>query len=555
MTVDEDVWWKNISVYQIWPASFKDSNGDGIGDIPGIISTLDYVKSLGVDVIWLSPMYESPQEDMGYDISDYQKIHGAYGTMENMNDLILQVHKRGMKLILDLVINHTSVEHKWFQESRSSKTSPKRDWYIWKPPKYDANGNRLPPNNWASVFSGSAWEYDELTDEYYLHIFAKGQPDLNWENATTRQAIYDEAIIFWLEKGIDGFRIDTAAMYSKDQTFDNVPIVNPNCQWQPCISMYQNGPRIHEFHKEMYQKTFSKYDAFTVGEIGSASVEESLKYVSLKANELNMMFLFDMLGIGIGRPPISKDLVRFKNVIKKNFLLMDEGDGWSTFYLENHDQPRSISVFGDDSSKYREKSGKLLTLLQTTLSGTLFLYQGQEIGMTNIPKDWPIECYLDIESNNYYKENGVKSLGHINQLARDNGRTPVQWNGSKNAGFTTGEPWMRINDNYPYLNIQAQESDPESLLAFWKRCLKMRKMHKSFFIHGKLNIIDENNEDVLYYSKDSGDGCAYVALNFSRSRQRFVNHLSSNLQLLVSNLSFSDSQWLEPFEGRVYLCE
>lgn len=553
MTVDVDVWWKNVSVYQIWPASFKDSNGDGIGDIPGITSTLDYVKNLGVDVIWLSPMYESPQEDMGYDISDYQKIHAAYGTMDDMNDLILQVHKRGMKLILDLVINHTSVEHKWFQESRSSKSNPKRDWYIWKPPRYDVNGNRLPPNNWASVFSGSAWEYDRLTDEYYLHIFAKGQPDLNWENATTRQAIYDEAITFWLEKGIDGFRIDTAAMYSKVQSFDDVPIVNPNCQWQPCNGMYQNGPRIHEFHKEMNEKTFSKYDVFTVGEIGSASVEESLKYVSQKANELNMMFLFDMLGIGIGRLPISKDLVRFKKVIEKNFLLMDEEDGWSTFYLENHDQPRSISVFGDDSPKYRERSGKLLALLQTTLSGTLFLYQGQEIGMTNIPKDWPIECYLDIESKNYYKENGMNSLGHINQLARDNGRTPVQWNGSKNAGFTTGEPWMRINDNFPYVNVQAQESDPESLLVFWKRCLEMRKSHKVFFIHGKLSIIDERNGDVFYYSKESGDSFAYVALNFSRSRQKFVNHLSTNLQFLVSNVPCSDSKWLEPFEGRVYL--
>ena len=358
-------------MYQIWPASYKDSNGDGVGDIPGIISTLDYIKDLGVDVIWLSPMYESPQDDMGYDISDYEKVYSKYGTLEDLDNLIEQTHKRGMKLILDLVINHTSSEHAWFKESRSSKTNPKRDWYIWKPPVFDKDGNRHPPNNWGSYFSGSTWTYDELTGEYYLHLFASSQPDLNWENVDTRDAIYKSAVEFWLKRGVDGFRIDTAGMYSKVLSFENAPITFPELEFQPCKMFHQHGPRIHEFHKELYDKIISKYDVMTVGEVGHSTREQSLKYVSEEEKEMNMMFLFDV--VEVGTDPSDRfrckdfNLVEFKKAIQSQGEFIEGTDAWSTVFIENHDQPRSISRFGNDSPEFRVQSGKALALLQACL--------------------------------------------------------------------------------------------------------------------------------------------------------------------------------------------
>lgn len=561
------IWWKDATVYQIWPASYKDSNGDGIGDIPGIISTLDYVKSLGTDVIWLSPMYDSPQDDMGYDISNYESVYPKYGTLEDMDKLIEGAHERGMKLILDLVINHTSSEHDWFKQSRSSKTDPKRDWYIWKPARYDAEGNRHPPNNWVSHFSGSAWAYDEATDEYYLHLFAESQPDLNWENEETRKAIYKSALSFWFEKGIDGFRIDTAGMYSKVQSFPDAPIVFPDSEWQPCHKYFQNGPRIHEFHKEMFSSVTSKYDAMTVGEVGHSPREESLKYVSAKEKEMNMMFLFDVVEVGSNTADRfiyeGYKLTDFKKAVENQSSFIEGTDAWSTVFYENHDQPRSITRFGNDSNKYRVKSGKLLALLQSTLSGTLYIYQGQEIGMTNLPRTWSIDEYLDINTINYYKEYKAKYgdnkekmdklMDSINLLARDHARSPVQWDDTENAGFSTGKPWTRVNDNYKEINVASQVNDPNSLFSFWKQSLNVRKEYKDLLIYGSFKILDKENQKIFTYVKETAGQKAYVVLNFTSESLKFENLDGGKLELLHSNVNVEDESTLSPYEGRLYL--
>ncbi|KAM9918125.1 hypothetical protein OXX59_008873 [Metschnikowia pulcherrima] len=558
------IWWKDASVYQIWPASYKDSNGDGVGDIPGIISTLDYVKNLGVDVIWLSPMFDSPQDDMGYDISDYESVYPKYGTMEDMDILIKEVHARGMRLILDLVINHTSSAHKWFEESRSSKTNPKRDWYVWKPARYDEQGNRQPPNNWITYFSESAWEYDEKTDEYYLHLFARTQPDLNWESEECRNAIYKSALSFWFEKGVDGFRIDTAGMYSKVQTFEDAPIVFPDQKWQPSQKFHQSGPRIHEFHKEMFAKVTSKYDAMTVGEVGHCEREDALKYVSAKEKEMNMMFLFDF--VELGSDPKDRfryngyKLIDLKKAVTTMSSFIDGTDAWSTCFFENHDQPRAITRFGNDSPEFRFKSGKMLATLLASLTGTLFIYQGQEIGMTNVPSTWDISEYLDINTINYYRqykdlhgEEGLKELlKNINLLARDNARTPVQWDDSENGGFSTGKPWMRVNDNYKEVNAASQVNDPESLYSFYKKALHVRKEYKDALIYGKLEILDADNEQVFsFYKKYEGE-TAYVVLNFTKETLDF-KPVAGNLELVLSNEKDPKDGVLSAYESRVYI--
>lgn len=559
-------WWKEASIYQIWPASYKDSNGDGFGDLAGITLTLDYLKDLGVDIVWLSPMYKSPQDDMGYDISDYEAVDPMYGTNEDMDNLIEEIHSRGMRIILDLVINHTSAEHQWFKESRSSKSNPKRDWYIWKPAKYDTDGKRHPPNNWACAFSGSAWKYDETTDEYYLHLFAESQPDLNWENPETREAIYDSALRFWLDKGVDGFRIDVAGLYSKDQSFKDAPVLIPDLEWQASWDIALSGPRIHEFHKEMFQKVTSKYDVMTVGEVGHSSQENALKYVSAKEKEMNMMFLFDV--VLLGSDPQDQfnfegfTLSEFKNVVRKMSSFAEGTDAWSTVFIENHDKPRSITRFGNDSPQWRFKSGKMLATLLASLSGTLFIYQGQEIGMTNMPRSWEIEEYLDINTINYWKaiqersgsaKNLKKVMDGINLLARDHARTPVQWNDSKNAGFSEGTPWTRVNDNYKDVNVASQVHDDNSLLNYWKKALKVRKAHKDVLIYGDLDILDMENEKVFTYVKKDGKQKAYVVLNFSDESQPFEQLVGGNLELVLCNENSASETELSPYEARVYI--
>lgn len=379
MAIKQRPWWKDGVVYQIYPASFKDSNGDGIGDIPGITQSLDYLKSLGIDIVWICPMYDSPQIDMGYDISDYENVYPPYGTLSDMEELIHECHKRGMRIILDLVINHTSDQHKWFKESRSSKDNPKRDWYIWRPAKYDEQGNPKPPNNWRSNFGGSVWEWDENTQEYYLHLFCPEQPDLNWENEETRKAIYASAMTFWLDKGVDGFRVDTVNMYSKDTAYPNAPITDHGAEWQEAGKVYCNGPRMHEFLAEM-NAILCKYDAMTVGECPhTPDPKRVLQYVSAKEKQLNMVFQFDVVDVGMGSvfkyqtTPFAFKLDDIKAAIGRTQGIITGTDAWTTVFMENHDQARSISRFGNDSPQWRVRSGKMLALMLSALSGTLYV--------------------------------------------------------------------------------------------------------------------------------------------------------------------------------------
>ncbi|KAN0065909.1 hypothetical protein ACQY0O_001042 [Thecaphora frezii] len=572
-------WFRDAIVYQIWPPSYKDLNDDGLGDLAGIIASLDYIKSLGINTLWISPMYDSPMVDMGYDIRDYQAIYPPFGTMDDMDALIQGCHQRGIKILLDLVINHTSDQHAWFQESRKSKDSPKRDWYIWRPAKYDEQGNRHPPNNWRSNFSTSAWTWDEATQEYYLHLFCPEQPDLNWSNEECRKTIYQTAMVYWLEKGVNGFRVDTVNMYSKPMDFPDAPIVEPGADTQPAGAIYCNGPMIHTYLKEMGE-ILERYDAMTVGETPfTPDVAEVLRYVSAASNELSEVFQFSL--VDLGRDPVdifrTKEyyLVDFKEIIDKWQRFTDDNDAWTTVFCENHDQARSISRYASDKPEHITDSGKLLALLNTTLSGTLYIYQGQEIGMTNVPSEWPIEEYLDINSINYYR--GVEqktggdakaleaALAGINKYARDNGRTPVQWSGEENGGFSktpSTKPWMRTNNNYKRINVAAQQKDKGSVLSFYKRAIETRKRYGSLLGHGRFELVDKEDAKLFKYVKRSADGeqRAFVVLNFSGSEQRYAvpEELSAGAKVVLDTKGEGEGEGakqgvLAAYQGRLYV--
>ncbi|KAJ5580288.1 maltase [Penicillium hispanicum] len=569
-------WWKNATIYQIYPASYKDSNGDGIGDLPGIIDKLDYIQSLGVDAIWVCPVYDSPQYDMGYDVANYEDVYAPYGTVADVETLIAGCHERGLRVLFDLVVNHTSHQHAWFQESRSCKSNPKRDWYIWRAARYDADGTRRPPNNWRSFFGGSAWEWDEPTQEYYLHLFAAQQPDLNWENASTRAAIHESAMEFWLRKGIDGFRVDTVNMYSKDQSFRDAPIIDPANEWQPATSLFCNGPRIHEFLHAMGQ-ILRKYDAMTVGELpNTPQVANVLKYVSAQEQQLSMVFQFDIVEIGSGRDlrfdttPRNWTLSDLRASVKRTQKLMDgTTDGWSTAFLENHDQARAISRWGSDASPDQwALSGKMLAMLVASLSGTLYLYQGQEIGMVNAPTEWDIREYKDVESINYYAfvkersgndpvalEAAKRALQH---LARDHSRLPMQWDDTPHGGFTSGtaKPWMRVHDNYATLNVERQTRDEHSVLSFWRQLLRVRSANPTVFAQGIFADTDASNEAVFVFEKSSDAQKLVVGLNFTAEKQsvNLAGQLgTSSRKTLVKNYENEPLDALQPYEGRVYL--
>ncbi|KAJ9132590.1 Alpha amylase [Pleurostoma richardsiae] len=394
-------WWKEAIVYQIYPASFFDSDGDGVGDIPGIISKLDYLQGLGVNVLWLSPIYKSPQVDMGYDVSDYRDIHTPYGTLSDVDHLIAELHNRRMKLLMDLVVNHTSDQHAWFKQSRSSKTDPKRDWYIWRSPRRDESGQRLPPNNWSSIFGGSAWQYDAVTDSYYLHLFAAEQPDLNFENPAVREAVHSD-MRFWLDRGIDGFRMDSVNLLSKAPGLPDASVSCVGAPYQPAFKHFVNGPRIHEWLGEMNDKVLSNYDLMTVGELPmTPDPKDVLKFVASGRKELNMVFQTDLVDLGFGHEgkffPYHWKLPELKRIVNKWQTLLAAQDGWNAVFLENHDNGRSVSRFASDAPRYRLVSAKMLAMLLGTLGGTLYLYQGQEIGMKNAPEDWGLEDYIDLE--------------------------------------------------------------------------------------------------------------------------------------------------------------
>jgi alpha-glucosidase len=566
------IWWKDGVVYQIYPASYQDSNADGLGDIPGIISKIDYIKDLGIDIVWLSPMYESPQHDMGYDVSDYESVYPPYGTVADIEALIEACHSRGMRLILDLVVNHTSDEHAWFKESRSSKTNPKRDWYIWRPAKYAEDGTKMPPNNWRSFFSGSVWEWDEETQEYYLHLFAKQQPDLNWENPVTRRAIYNSAMEFWLSKGVDGFRIDTVNMYSKGTAFPDAPIVDEGIFEQPASGLFCNGPRMHEFLREMNQQVLSKYDTMTVGELPSTpDPAHVLRYVGANDRQLDMVFQFDLVDLGTGKPHKYEyegyKLSDLKEVVSRWQTFIAGTDGWTTAFCENHDQGRSVSRYASDAPEWRERSAKMLAMMMCAMTGTLFIYQGQEIGMINAPKDWPIEDYKDIESINYYNSVAERTnrdpkaldrvMKGIQVLGRDHPRLPMQWDDSPFAGFTSSKAgaWMRTHDSYKDINVASQVKDPKSVLSFWKQMLKIRKEYKDVFIHGEFQGLDMENEQTFIFSKKYGAKKALIVLNFTADEQEFKMPVEDGkLDFLVGNVEDADGTKarLQGYEGRIY---
>lgn len=493
-------WWKEAVIYQIYPRSFMDSNGDGIGDLQGIISRLDYLKYLGIDVIWLSPVYQSPNDDNGYDISDYQAIMDEFGTMEDFDELLAGAHERGIRIVMDLVVNHTSDEHKWFMESKKSKDNEYRDYYIWREGK-DA---QTPPNNWGSCFGGSAWQYDEETAMYYLHLFSKKQPDLNWDNPKVRQEVFD-MMTWWCEKGIDGFRMDVISMISKTK---EMPDGETNGLYGDFGPYCVHGPNVHKYLQEMNEKVLSRYDIMTVGETSGVTTELAKQYAGEDTHELNMVFQFEHVE-GDGKYGKWTDEKFPLTTLKKTLSRWQVdlyGQAWNSLFWDNHDQPRAVSRFGDDRPQYREVSAKMLATCLHMLQGTPYIYQGEELGMTNYPFKSP-EDFHDIESINAYKEWCAEGpLSHevfwpcITFKSRDNARTPVQWDDSAQAGFTTGTPWIAVNPNYKEINAKAQTADPDSVFHYYKKLIALRK-ENPIMVYGKYEPLLMDSEELFVYTR------------------------------------------------------
>ncbi|TCL68479.1 oligo-1,6-glucosidase [Hydrogenispora ethanolica] len=542
-------WWKEAVVYQVYPRSFLDANGDGIGDLRGIIRKLDYIKELGVDVIWLNPVYQSPNDDNGYDISNYYQIMDDFGTMADFDELLAEAHRRGLRLVMDLVVNHTSDEHPWFRESRSSRDNPKRDYYIWRPAR---NGRE--PNNWRSFFTQSAWEWDETTGEYYLHLFSKKQPDLNWENPEVRREIY-RMMRWWLDKGIDGFRMDVINFLAKPAGLPDAPPAD-----QPSVfggPLYANQPGIHPYLQEMHREVLSRYDIMTVGETGFVAPEHGVLYTGADRRELNMVFHFEIVDT-----PAQLDLPLLKAIWGKWYHGLKEGKGWNSIYLNNHDQPRQVSRFGNDR-QYRVESAKLLATLTLTLPGTPYIYQGEELGMTNVCFE-TIDDYRDIEMLNRYAEQVAAGrdpqtvLAGLRPKCRDNSRTPLQWDDSPQAGFTSGEPWIKVNPNYPAINAAAAEADPGSVLHYYRKLLRLRKQTPAL-VYGDYRCLDEADPFIYSYLRTLDGERFWVLLNFSDQPQTValpdeLRH--SRRELLLANYPEAENCGavlpLRPWEARLY---
>lgn len=563
-------WWKEAAVYQIYPASFKDSNGDGLGDIPGIISKLDYIKTLGVDIIWLSPIYASPQVDYGYDISNYKDIYPPYGTLADVDELIKGCHSRGLKFVMDLVVNHTSDQHEWFQESKKSKANEYREFYIWRKPKYDQNGKRQPPNNWGSMWGGSAWKYDENTDEYYLHLFAAEQPDLNWENPKVRDAVHD-IVRFWLSKGVDGFRMDVINFISKVPGLPDAEITRPDLQYQPGEKYFACGPRLHEYLLAI-GKILKEYDAFSVGEMPHVNdPKEIINAVAFDRSELNMIFHFEIMDMDFGDrgkfSPGEWKITNLKQIVNKWQRFMLDNDGWNALYLENHDQSRTVSRWGSDSPEHRVECAKSFATFLAFQSGCVYVYQGQEIGMVNIPKERDIKDYRDIETLNAWaevlrdypndKELHRITLEEIQKKSRDNARTPMQWDSSKYAGFSTNIPWQRENESYTSVNVAAQVGVKDSVFEYWATIFRLRKAHKDVLIYGDFELVDEGNEDIVAFLRTFKDQKVLVVVNFRP--KDILWKVPEGLKLsetpLIANYEASRTGhfWiLKPFEACAY---
>ncbi len=550
-------WWKEAVIYQIYPRSFQDSNGDGVGDLAGITRRLDYLKELGVDAVWISPFYKSPNDDNGYDISDYRAIMDEFGTMEDFDTLQREMHKRGIRLIVDLVVNHTSDEHPWFLESKKSRENPYRDFYIWRDPK---DGKE--PNNWTSFFSGSTWEYSPETGQYYLHIFSKKQPDLNWENPKVRQEVYD-IMRFWIDKGADGFRLDVASMYSKREGLPDGQATGGYIGGEH----YQNGPRIHEFFREMHDNVLSKYpEVMTVGETSGVTVEEAKKYAGFGRQEMNMVFQFEHTELGYtdgDKFRVHKvKLSEFKAILSK-WQTQLQDVAWNSLYLTNHDQPRSVSRWGDPG-KYRVESAKMLYTMLLTQQGTPYIYQGDELGMTNASFS-SIDDYQDIQIRNAWQERVVEGgedpgemLEAIAYIGRDNARTPMQWDDTKNAGFTSSTPWLKINENYREINAKKALADPDSIFFYMQKLIRLRHEHL-VAVYGDFTEYEPQNEALYIYNRSLDGQNLLVVLNFTKDAQDFslpedIRPVKS--RLYISNYENNDelrSRRLRPYEAAAYL--
>lgn len=551
-------WWKNAVVYQIYPRSFKDSNGDGIGDLEGIYEKLDYLAELGIDVIWMSPVYKSPNDDNGYDISDYQDIMDDFGTMADFDRVLAKAHSLNIKIMMDLVVNHTSDEHKWFIESKKSKDNPYHDYYMWADP--DKNGN--PPNRWESCFSGSAWEYVESVGQFYLHSFSKKQPDLNWDNPKVRDEVF-KMMTWWCDKGIDGFRMDVISMISKYPGLPDGPengngyTGNTSC----------DGPNIHKYLREMNEKVLPKYRLITVGECPGVNAEQAKKYANIDGSELDMIFQFEHVsgsalkpchhgkwdGEAMTMPELRANFTKWQKDL--------EGCAWNSLFLSNHDQPRCVSRFGNDSEQYRELSAKMLATMTHFQKGTPYVYQGEELGMTNAYME-NIADYRDIESLNAYKELTTKEnipaetvMGYIKAVGRDNARTPMQWDASDNGGFTSGTPWLQVNKNYKTINAAAQVNDPDSVFAYYKKLIALRHTNE-VMVNGVYDVLIPDHPQIYAYTRTLGDKQLLVLCNDSDTNAAIPAELQEKIHaaknILIQNYKDTDESTLRPYEAVVY---
>nr|WP_144781360.1 alpha-glucosidase [Macrococcus caseolyticus] len=550
-------WWKEAVCYQIYPRSFKDSNGDGIGDINGITEKLDYLKELGIDVIWVSPIFESPNDDNGYDISDYQEIMRDFGTMEDFDRLLYEVHARDMKLILDLVINHTSDEHSWFVEAKKSKDNEFRDWYIWK----DGKGDKE-PNNWASIFEGSAWEYDATTNQYYMHVFSRKQPDLNWENENMRQAIYN-MVNWWLDKGIDGFRVDAISHIKKSFDKGDLPGAD-KLGYAESFEGHMNQPGIQEHLQELKENTFDKYDIMTVGEANGVTIEDSDEWVGEENGKFNMVFQFEHLNLWDHNVGKSFDIKGYKDVLN-SWQKGLENKGWNALFIENHDRQRVSSTWGDDEEYWYESSTShaVVYFLQ---QGTPFIYQGQEIGMTNYPFE-DIVDFDDVHAKNIYNQELKKGVPKeeviemLRRISRDNTRTPMQWDDTKNAGFTKGTPWLKVNPNFEDINVFKQEKDENSILNFYKQLIQLKKKHLTL-TYGTFDLIYPEDTKVFAYTR-TYEGDQFIIIgNLSHDKVTLKKDESLKMKdesLVLYNYQKEDRSedifTFQPFEARIYHIE
>jgi oligo-1,6-glucosidase len=561
----EAPWWTSAVAYQVYPRSFQDSDGDGIGDLGGILQRLDHLAELGVDVLWLSPIYPSPQADNGYDISDYQDVDPLFGTLAQLDELIAALHARGMKLLMDLVVNHTSDEHPWFVESRSSPSSPKRDWYWWRPPRggFAAGDPGAEPTNWQSFFSGPTWELDEASGEYYLHLFDRKQPDLNWENPEVRQAVY-AMMRWWLDRGVDGFRMDVINMISKDvapdgHLHDGPPI--PGHALGDGSASYLCGPRIHEFLQEMHREVFAGRDGafLTVGEMPGVTVEEARLFTEPARAEVDMVFQFEHVGLDQGTSKWDVHPLRMRD-LKASFGRWQAGladVGWNSLYWDNHDQPRAVSRFGDDSPEFRRDSATCLATLLHLHRGTPYVYQGQELGMANYPFA-TVDDFQDLESVNHFSaamvagQDPADVLAALRVMSRDNARTPVQWDTSPHAGFTTGTPWLPVNPDHVEWNAETQRKDPDSVLAHYKRLIALRHEDPVVAL-GDFAMLLPDHEHVYAFTRSLGSRVLLVICNLGRTSYRLADLLPQALdaRLVLGNMPDEDPETLRAWEARV----